>query len=172
MGSGVGLTTTNKGGSGKLGGCSCAVDNSSSRLLAGDELSAMITGNMAGGSVLPRPFDKLGPKEESPSSASGVGSDCGGPTFSVADVMVCRMLATKWDKGLDKGRDTEDNARRLPYCVGGDSTGRVGPLLKPEPRDIKEGTGAEGNSSQRILPTFTGDDAFLKLFLRVEENGL
>jgi hypothetical protein len=109
VGSGVGLTTTNKGGS----GCSCAVDDKSSCLLAGDELSVMITGTIAGVSVA-KCFNKPGPNEGLPSSASGVGNDCGGPTSSFADAMVFRMLAIKWDSGLDKGNETAGNTRILP----------------------------------------------------------
>jgi hypothetical protein len=53
----------------------------------------------------------------------------------------------------------------------GDS--RVDALPRTELRDIKDGTVAEGSSSHRILPTFTGDDPFLKLFLRDDgEKGL
>jgi len=82
-------------------------------LLPGDELSVMITGTIAEAPAA-KCFNKPGSKEGLPSSASGVGNDCGGPASSFTDAMVYRMLATMWDNGLDKGSETAGNTRILP----------------------------------------------------------
>lgn len=68
----------------------------------------------------------------------------------------------------------EGDIRGLPGCVEGDSVKyRVDAVLGTGVRDDNEGMVAVGSNSQRILPTLTGVDPFLKLFLREDgEDGL
>ncbi len=68
---------------------------------------------------------------------------------------------------LDKGSEIEGDIGGSPGCVGGSVlTSRVEAPLGTGIRDDNDDTVAVGNNSQRILPTLTGTDPFLRLFLR------